>query len=82
MGRPPFRAETPEKLYKKIMIGEYEKIGSPYSQELSKFISKMMTQDQRKRPDCKQLLKMDKMKDLKELYSADKDALQSTTEDD
>jgi hypothetical protein len=29
--RPPFRAETPDKLFKKIMAGEYEKVGVPYS---------------------------------------------------
>jgi len=23
MQKPPFRAETPDKLYKKIMVGEY-----------------------------------------------------------
>jgi hypothetical protein len=29
--KPPFRAETPDKLFKKIMLGEYEKVGEPYS---------------------------------------------------
>lgn len=31
MLKPPFRADTPKMLLKKIMQGEYEKIGAPYS---------------------------------------------------
>jgi len=53
MLRPPFRAETPEKLFKKIMAKEYEKIGSPYSKDLIAFISKLMTHSQKNRPEAK-----------------------------
>ena len=31
MLKPPFRSDTPEKLYKKILFGSYEKLPSSYS---------------------------------------------------
>jgi len=68
MLKPPFRAETPEKLFKKIMVGEYDKIGSPYSKDLSSFIAKLMTHNQKKRPDIKELLCYPKMMDIKEYF--------------
>ena len=36
--KPPFRADTPEKLYKKIMVGKYDPLPSVYSKDLNKFI--------------------------------------------
>jgi len=47
------------------MVGEYEKIGLPYSKDLSAFIAKLMTHDQKKRPEVKELLCYPKMMDLK-----------------
>jgi hypothetical protein len=35
------------------MIGEYEKVASPYSKEVSAFINTLMTHNQKKRPDAK-----------------------------
>jgi serine/threonine protein kinase len=64
--KPPFRAETPDRLFKKIMAGEYDKIGSSYSKELSSFVAKLMTHSQKKRPDLKEILCYPKMLDLKE----------------
>lgn len=66
MQKPPFRAKTPDLLYKKIMIGEYEKIGNPYSKELSSFVARLMTHNQKKRPEIKELLCYPKMLDMKE----------------
>jgi serine/threonine protein kinase len=65
MLKPPFRADTPKMLLKKIMQGEYEKIGAPYSKELSSFISKLMTHNQKKRPEIKEVLCYPKMMDMK-----------------
>ena len=48
------------------MVGEYEKIGQPYSKELSNFISKLMTHSQKLRPDVKEMLCYPKIMDLKE----------------
>jgi NIMA (never in mitosis gene a)-related kinase 1/4/5 len=66
MLKPPFRADNPSNLFKKIMVGEYEKIGQPYSKELSNFISKLMTHSQKLRPDVKEMLCYPKIMDLKE----------------
>ena len=66
MLKPPFRADSPEKLFKRIMIGEYEKVGAPYTKELSSFISKLMTHNQKKRPEIKEILCFPKMMDMKE----------------
>lgn len=71
MLKPPFRADTPDKLFKKIMIGEYEKIGSPYSKELSSFVAKLMTHNQKKRPEIKEILCYPKMMDMKSNYETD-----------
>lgn len=71
MLKPPFRADTPDKLFKKIMIGEYEKVGHPYSRELSSFIAKLMTHNQKKRPELKEILCFPKMMDMKSSYEND-----------
>jgi serine/threonine protein kinase len=71
MLRPPFRADTPDKLFKKIMVGEYEKIGTPYSKELCTFISKLMTHSQKKRPEVREILCYAKMLDMKEHENGD-----------
>lgn len=65
MLKPPFRADTPDKLFKKILSGEYEKLSSSYSKELSTFISKLMTHNQKKRPEVKEILCYPKMMDMK-----------------
>ena len=56
MLKPPFRAQTPEKLFKKILLGLYDTISPFYSRELSNFIEKLMTQEQKIRPSTKELL--------------------------
>jgi NIMA (never in mitosis gene a)-related kinase 1/4/5 len=71
MLKPPFRADTPDKLFKKIMVGEYEKIGNPYSKELCTFISKLMTHSQKKRPEVREILCYPKMMDMKEHENGD-----------
>lgn len=65
MHKPPFRADTPDKLYKKIMVGEYEKVAAPYTKELSSFINVLMTHNQKKRPDAKELLSFPKLQEMK-----------------
>lgn len=69
MLKPPFRADTPEKLYKKILIGDYEKVSTAYSKELEDFINKMLIQSQVKRPDTKGLLCEKRMLDMSERYT-------------
>ena len=69
MLKPPFRADTPEKLYKKILIGDYEKVSTAYSKGLEDFINKMLIQSQVKRPDTKGLLCEKRMLDMSERYT-------------
>jgi NIMA (never in mitosis gene a)-related kinase len=63
--KPPFRAETPEKLYKKILTGLYDPLPSCYSKELSDFIKRLLIINQKVRPSCKELLCEPKMMDMK-----------------
>ena len=82
MLRVPFKADTPQKLFKKIAVGEYEKIGTPYSKELSWFISKLLTHKQKERPDTRELLCYPKIMDLKEDWEEEgvQDELMGTIE--
>jgi NIMA (never in mitosis gene a)-related kinase len=54
--KPPFRADTPEKLYSKIQAGTFDPLPSCYSEELFDFIKSMLMMNQKARPSCKQLL--------------------------
>lgn len=63
--KPPFRADSPEKLYKKILAGVYDPVPSCYSKELAEFIKNMLTMNQKTRPGCKELLCEPKMLDMK-----------------
>ena len=40
--KPPFRAETMEGLYEKVLKGVYPKIPSIYSKELSKLLKSLL----------------------------------------
>ena len=51
--KPPFRAENAEQLYKKILLGRYDKLSSYYSESLSRFIEQMLNLNQKKRPSAK-----------------------------
>ena len=53
------------------MLGEYEKVAAPYSKELSLFISKLMTHNQKKRPGVKELLCESKMMELKDTFDCE-----------
>ena len=57
--RPPFKAESMEGLYHKIMKGKYQKIPEKYSQDLNEILKLMLKVDQNERPSCDELLKND-----------------------
>ena len=57
--RPPFKAESMEGLYHKIMKGKYQKIPDKYSQDLNEILKLMLKVDQNERPSCDELLKND-----------------------
>lgn len=55
--KPPFRAEDMDGLYKKVIKGQYSKIGNGYSDALSNTIKAMLQVNPSNRPNSKQLLR-------------------------
>jgi len=54
---PPFRAESMEGLYQKVIKGKYGKINSKYSSDISEIISFLLKVNPIDRPNCSQILK-------------------------
>ena len=54
---PPFRAENMEALYKKVLKGQYAKINSKYSDDISNIIKLLLKVNPNERPTCDQILK-------------------------
>ena len=54
---PPFRAESMDGLYKKVIKGQYNKIDSRYSKDISEIIKLLLTVDIKNRPTCDEILK-------------------------
>ena len=55
--KPPFRAEDMDGLYKKVVKGQYSKIGNGFSEALSNVIKSMLQVNPASRPNAKQLLR-------------------------
>lgn len=55
--KPPFRAEDMDGLYKKVIKGQYSKVGNGYSEALSNVIKSMLQVNPTNRPNAKQLLR-------------------------
>jgi NIMA (never in mitosis gene a)-related kinase len=55
--KPPFRAEDMDGLYKKVIKGQYSKIGNTYSDALSNVIKSMLQVNPSNRPNSKQLIR-------------------------
>ena len=54
---PPFRAQSMEGLYKKVIKGHYPKISDNYSSDLSELIKMLLKVNSEERPTCAQILK-------------------------
>lgn len=54
--KPPFRAEDMDGLYKKVIKGQYSKIGDNVSKQLTQVIKNMLQVNPANRPDAGQLL--------------------------
>ena len=54
--KPPFRAQNMEQLYKKVISGEYNKIPSNYSEDLSNIVDYLLQVNSNNRPSCDDLL--------------------------
>ena len=50
--RPPFRAENMEKLYNKVVRGQYGKISDRYSEDIREIINFMLKVNPQDRPSC------------------------------
>ena len=62
MLKTPFRAETMEGLFNKILIGKYQSINKKYSDDLNNVISRLLIIKPRLRPNTKEILNMSEVK--------------------
>ena len=58
MLRPPFRAESMEGLYNKVIKGQYPRISDRFSNDLSNVVGLLIRVDQNARPSCEQILNL------------------------
>ena len=68
--RPPFRAESMEGLYNKVIKGHYPKIGDRYSNDISEIIKMLLKVNPSDRPTCAQILKHPIIKKRLEFFKA------------
>ena len=68
--RPPFRAENMEKLYNKVIKGQYGKISERYSDDIKEIIKFMLKPNPSDRPSCAQILNHDLVKKRLEFFKA------------
>ncbi len=54
---PPFRAQSMEGLYKKVIKGQFPKISDNYSNDLSELIHMLLKVNAGERPSCSQIIK-------------------------
>jgi len=54
--KPPFRSDSMEGLFKKVMSGGFSPIPKHYSKGIGFLINKLLSIDPRKRPNCEELL--------------------------
>lgn len=54
--RPPFRADDMEALYRKVLKGQYPRIPSVYSRDVSEAVSLLLQVNPRQRPNIEQFL--------------------------
>ena len=68
--RPPFRAENMDKLYNKVIKGEYGKISERYSDDIKEIIKLLLKVNPKERPTCFQILNHDLIKKRLEFFQA------------
>ena len=68
--RPPFRAENMEKLYNKVIKGEYGKISERYSDDIREIIKLLLKVNPKERPTCAQILNHELIKKRLEFFQA------------
>ena len=81
--RPPFRAENMDKLYNKVIKGQYGKISDRYSDDIKEIIKLLLKVNPKERPNCTQILNHDIIKkrlDFFQVQSGFEDELDSNDE--
>ena len=68
--RPPFRAENMDKLYNKVIKGEYGKISDRYSDDIKEIIKLLLKVNPKERPSCAQILNHELIKKRLEFFQA------------
>ena len=68
--RPPFRAENMEKLFNKVIRGQYGKISERYSDDIREIIKFMLKVNPQERPSCGQILNHELVKKRLEFFQA------------
>jgi len=56
--KPPFRAETMEGLFKKVLAGKYPRIPSVFSSDLARVVKSLLQVQPHLRPSCDKILEM------------------------
>ena len=67
---PPFRAQSMEGLYKKVIKGQFPKISDNYSNDLSELIHMLLKVNAGERPSCAQIIKHPIVKKRLEYFQA------------
>ena len=67
---PPFRAETFEGLYKKVIAGKYNKISNKYSYDMNELLRLLFKVNPKERPSCAEILKHSLIQRRIEFFSA------------
>jgi len=81
--RPPFRAENMDKLYNKVVKGQYGKISERYSDDIKDIIKLLLKVNPKERPNCSQILNNDIIKkrlDFFQVQSGFEDELDTNDE--
>ena len=65
---PPFKAESMDGLYHKIIKGKYNKIPEKYSKELNEILKLLFNENPKERPSCDELLKNSIIKNKIEFF--------------
>ena len=68
--QPPFRADSFDALYKKVIKGKFGKINKKYSKDISDLLNKLFKVDPKERPSCNEILKMDIVQKRIEFFKA------------
>jgi len=53
--KPPFRSESMEGLFKKIMSGAYSPLPKHFSKDLNYLVNRLISIDPKKRPTCEEI---------------------------